>query len=103
MGVLLILLPFWLGFESGSPEHRVMMFAGIAVILYSLITDYELGLTGVLSMRTHLNLDILMGLFLAASPWIFGFSDVVKLPHVLLGLLEVGAAALTDRHPIRVH
>lgn len=103
MGVLLILLPFWLGLDSGSPEHRVMLFSGVAVILYSLITDYELGVTGIISMRGHLTIDFLMGLFMAASPWILGFSGVIFLPHLILGVLEIGAAALTDSHPIKVH
>lgn len=103
MGMLLILLPFWLGFETGSAEQRVMMYLGIFTILYSIITDYELGLAAMIPMSGHLTLDFMSGIFLAASPWIFGFSDVVFLPHLVLGVLEVGAAALTDRHPIRVH
>jgi hypothetical protein len=103
MGVLLILLPFWLGLETGSAGHSVLMYMGIGLITYSLLTNYELGLTGIISMPAHLTLDFLGGLFLAASPWIFNFHDVVYLPHLILGALEVGAAALTDRHPIRVH
>jgi hypothetical protein len=103
MGVLLILLPYWLGFDTGSPEQRVMMFCGIGLIGYSLFTDYELGLSGILSMRGHLTLDFISGLFLAASPWIFGFNEVVYLPHLALGITEVAAAALTQAHPIRVH
>jgi hypothetical protein len=103
VGTLLILLPYWVGFEFGSPEQRVMLFCGIGAVTYSLITDYELSLTGILSMRAHLALDTLSGLFLAASPWIFGFNDIVYLPHLLLGIMEMLVAGLTQAHPIRVH
>ncbi len=103
MGILLILLPFLLGFETGSAEQRVMMYSGIFVILYSVLTGYELGLADMIPMPVHLTLDILGGLFLAASPWIFGFNDVVFLPHLVLGAFEIGAASMTERHSLRVH
>lgn len=41
---------------------------------------------------------VVMGLtLLAASPWIFGFSDRVYLPHVVFGLLEIGAGLMTRK------
>src|SRR5262249_35864761 len=39
------------------------------------------------------------GLLLAASPWIFGFAWEVWIPHVVLGLAEVGAAMFTQTRP----
>ena len=39
------------------------------------------------------------GLFLAASPWHFGFADYVWIPHVAFGLLEVGASLMTQTQP----
>ena len=46
------------------------------------------------------DLTIGSGIFLAVSPWLFGFSDEVKWPHVILGLFEIAAAAMTDPRPI---
>lgn len=46
-------------------------------------------------MSTHLTLDLLSGLLLAASPWLFGFSEFVYVPHLVLGVLEIGAALMT--------
>lgn len=46
-------------------------------------------------MKGHLALDIFSGIFLAASPWFLGFADVVCKPHLILGLIEIGAALLT--------
>jgi hypothetical protein len=50
-------------------------------------------------MKTHLNIDLMSGILLAASPWIFGFSDRVIAPHLILGLLEIGAALMTKTVP----
>ncbi len=50
-------------------------------------------------MPTHLTLDLLSGVLLAASPWLFGFSGFVYVPHLVLGVLEVGAALMTKTTP----
>ena len=95
MGLLLIASPWLLGFADNGMQVWVPVILGIGMILYSLMTDYELGLTDNITMRTHLMLDYISGALLAASPWIFGFAGEVYLPHLLLGLAEIGAAALT--------
>lgn len=99
MGLLLIGAPWLLGFARGGAETWVPVVLGVGVIGYSLITNYELGLAPVISMPTHLALDMGGGLLLAASPWLFGFSEYVMVPHLLFGLLELGAAAMTRRVP----
>jgi hypothetical protein len=97
MGVLLIAAPWLLDFARGGAETWVPVVLGAGVIIYSLLTDYELGLSRSISMRTHLSLDFWSGVFLAASPWIFGFNEVVYLPHLIFGLLEIGASLTTER------
>jgi len=101
MGVLLIAAPWLFDFARGGAETWVPVILGAGVIIYSLVTDYELGATNGISMRTHLTLDLLSGILLAASPWIFGFADYVYGPHLVLGILEIGAALMTKREPAR--
>ena len=96
-GALLILSPRLFGFEEGSTEAAVPVFLGWSAVVYSLFTRYELGLVRVLPFNAHLTLDIMNGGFLAISPWHFGFADRVWLPHLLLGLFEIGAVLLTRR------
>jgi len=36
-------------------------------------------------MLSHLYLDLVSALFLTLSPWIFGFSRVVDIPHLIAG------------------
>jgi hypothetical protein len=102
MGVILIAAPWLLGFARGSAETWVPVILGASTIVYSLLTDYELGLSRTISMSTHLTLDLLSGVFLAASPWIFGFNEYVYLPHLILGILEIGAALTTEKTPSTV-
>jgi len=101
MGVLLIAAPWLFDFAKGGAETWVPVLLGAGAIIYSLMTDYELGATNAISMRTHLTLDLLSGILLAASPWLFGFADYVYAPHLILGILEIGAALTTKREPVR--
>ncbi len=47
-------------------------------------------------MPIHLGADVLAGILLAASPWLFGFSDRVFWPHLIVGALEIGAGLITQ-------
>lgn len=99
MGALLIAAPWIFDFNRGGAETWVPVVLGAGVILYSLLTDYELGVSPQISMRTHLMLDLVGGALLAVSPWLFGFADYVWGPHLIFGLLEMGAALMTERTP----
>lgn len=95
MGVVLIASPWIFDFARGGYETWIPVIVGAGAILYSLFTDYEYSISRSLSMRSHLWIDGFAGGFLAASPWIFGFADFVYLPHLILGLAEIGAALFT--------
>src|SRR3954471_7364545 len=99
MGVVLIASPWMFNFARNGAETWVPVILGIATILYSLFTNYELGVSRMISMRTHLVLDTVSGLLLAASPWLFGFADYVWQPHLILGIIELGAVLMTRSQP----
>lgn len=97
---LFVASPWLFGFADGTLAQWVPIGVGLAVLGYSLITDYELGVAKRLSMTAHLNLDRwLSGVFLAASPWLFGFVDRVYLPHVVFGVFSIVAGLVTRKVP----
>lgn len=98
MGAVLILLPFILKFPEGAATW-VPFILGAGTIVYSLITDYELGVANILSMKAHLGIDLLAGILLIAAPWLFAFADEVFWPFVILGVFEVGASLMTEKTP----
>jgi hypothetical protein len=101
MGLLLLLSPYLFGFATGGAKQWIPMMLGAAATVYSLLTAYELGAVKVIPMPVHLGLDLASGALLAASPWLFGFSDQVFWPHLLLGLIEIGTALMTQTTPSR--
>lgn len=99
VGIILIVSPWIFNFANGGAEMWIPIILGAGALLYSLMTDYELGVFKTLSMKTHLNIDLASGILLAVSPWLFGFSDRVTTPHVILGILEIGASLMTKTTP----
>lgn len=95
VGLLLILAPFLFGFADVEAARNVAIAVGVAALLYSLFTAYELGAVKAIPFQTHLWLDAASGLLLLVSPWLFGFADRIAWPHVVVGLLEIGAAFMT--------
>jgi hypothetical protein len=103
-GLLLILVPLiWMG-DDNVPRAALGVPVGIGVLmlLQAMLTDYEWGAVRLIPVPMHLATDALVGLFLAASPWLFGFADFIWWPHVVLGLGEIMAALTTHLAPSTV-
>jgi len=96
VGVILVISPWFFGFYEGGSESWVVILLGAGTLVYSLITDYELGLIGIIPMKSHLRIDLISGIFLAASPWLFGFSEDIFWPHVAFGIVEILVVILTN-------
>ncbi len=95
--ILLILSPWIFNFVNGGAAQVIPMVIGFIVLLLALVTNYELGVIKWLPMKTHLIMDMAVGFFLAISPWLFRFDDIVYLPHVIFGLFAITAGILTKR------
>jgi hypothetical protein len=103
-GIVLIAAPFVFGFFSGGgPQVVIPMVLGVVLILYSLLTNYELGIPSLrfIPMAWHLIIDFLAAAFLAASPFIFGFytkSPNVWLPHLIAGVGVILLVLVSQTH-----
>ena len=104
VGVALIFAPMLFGFmDVGGPAVIIPIVLGIGLILYSLFTKYELGLVKVLGMPYHLLVDVIAAVFLALSPFIFGFYDAdmwnVWVPHVVVGIAVIVVVIFSQTQP----
>ena len=92
VGVALIAAPWIFQFSDHTAATVLPIVLGIGLIVYSLFTNYELGLWKVAPMAVHNLIDISAGALLAASPWLFGFADEsanVWVPHLGVGLAAI--------------
>lgn len=97
MGVLLIVAPLLLGFADRDAATIIPIALGASTLVYSLITKYEYSIAKILPFKAHLTIDFISGLFLLVSPWLFGFSDQIYLPHVILGAIEIVAVLMSRK------
>ena len=102
-GVALLFAPEIFGFSQiGGAAVLVARAIGIIVLLQALATDYELGVIRILPMRAHLMNDYVAGLFLAISPWLFGFINQPTnawAPHLVVGISVFVFTLLTEPVP----
>ena len=99
VGLALLLAPNIFGFSDlGGAAVAVPRIIGIIVILSELTVKGSFSGIGFIPMKLHIGADVLMGLILALSPWLFGFADEAAnawVPHLVVGLLMVGYALAT--------
>ena len=104
VGPALVIAPTLLRLRSTSPEGIVARAVGGTQAVYSNLTDYELSVKKVVPMSVHLALDAVGGATLAIVPQLTGARQRGKkhwVPHLAIGAMEIGMAALTKTEPPR--
>ena len=81
---------------------RLLTGSAILTTLYSLFTNYEMGLFKVLPMKTHLSLDAVQSAALAAAPIAFAPDKKTALPLLLgISIIEAAVTMNTQSRPKR--
>jgi hypothetical protein len=103
VAIALFFAPSIFGFmDVGGAAVIIPMVLGVGLFLYSLFTKYEWGAIKVLSMPYHLMFDIAASVFLALSPFLFGFYTEalnVWLPHVIVGITVIIVVIFSQSTP----
>lgn len=99
VGIALILAPNIFSFSDvGGAAVVIPRVLGLIIILSELTVKGTFSGINLVPMKLHLGMDVLIGAFLALSPWLFGFSDEgtnAWLPHLIVGLLIIGYVPMT--------
>ena len=92
--IVLILAPSVLEFNEVSPyAYWLSVIAGVILILYSLMTDYEFSIGILISLKSHLVIDFSAGVLFILWPFIFDFTGLALAYYLVMGfgvLLVVG-------------
>jgi uncharacterized membrane protein YtjA (UPF0391 family) len=102
-GLALLAAPNIFGFSDvGGAAVWVPRVLGVIILLQAITTRYELGLVKMLPMKMHIMNDYVASLFLAASPWLFGFANGPSnqwMPHLVVGIIVFVATLMTQSEP----
>jgi hypothetical protein len=99
-GLLLVFAPNLFGFTDNTAAMNVSIAVGLFIIFSELFTTSPSSPVKLIPMKVHIILDVLTGLFLAVSPWLFNFMNNDEpsqwVPHLVVGIFVVGYALLTS-------
>ncbi|HEU0164559.1 MAG TPA: SPW repeat protein [Thermomicrobiales bacterium] len=96
-GIILIASPWLFGFNDHRTATLVGLLGGLAIVILAGITMDELGIWKILPITSHLPLEALIGLALATSPLVLGFSGTAWIPFVIIGIGLLLMDAFTER------
>lgn len=77
--------PDLLHFEDEETATTLCRSTGLATVVTSLFTRYELGLVKVLPFKGHLAADALTGFLAIGAPWLFKFDGNPRARNTFVG------------------
>ncbi|MBY3001966.1 hypothetical protein [Rhizobium leguminosarum] len=92
VGSFVIGLPFFL--ELNGTPRMVLIALGIIMVLYRLLTDYEIDAVRFLRIRSLL--DAIFGVAMLLSPWLFPFPMDTRWPVYAIGVVALILAITTQ-------
>lgn len=94
-GLLLIVSPWLFRFSQQRQDTQIAVIMGVAVIVYSVLTNYELGVIRLFPFAVHLVLDLLIAILLLGA-WIhFGSLNRAGIVFAVFGVIALAVLALT--------
>lgn len=95
--IALIVVPFIIFPQDSSPlAIWFSVAAGIALILYSLITDYSASVRRMLPFRLHLLIDLAAGTAFVVAPFLLGFEGIIFGYYIVMGAAVIMVVAVTN-------
>ena len=96
---LISIAPDIVGFENQETAAGLCRMIGSAAFMSAFTTRAEWGVLKIVPFKTHCIVDIAVGVFSAAAPWLFNFSRKKKARNTFLaiGALSILAGALSQQ------
>jgi hypothetical protein len=80
-------------------ENTLLPSLGAGILAQGLLSDHEVGAVKALNMPAHLTMDLGLGAFMIAAPWLLNLDPRLRVPMVALGVAGIGLALMTDTKP----
>ena len=95
--IILIVAPSVLELNENSPfAYWLSVTFGCALLLYSLMTDYEYSIGMLIPLRIHLAIDFSFGILFILWPFIFDFTGLALAYYLVMGFGLLLIVALTQ-------
>lgn len=96
VAITLIGAPLLLGFtEASFASAAIAIVGGVGLFVYSLLTDYSVGLRSLIPFRLHLTFDTVAAGALLAAPFLFDFGGLARGFYIVIGAAVLAVVACT--------
>jgi hypothetical protein len=89
--------PWIFGFAHEQAAPQIALACGIVTAMYSLLTNYEMGVVPLIPFAGHRFFDFAVAIALAGSSWHFKMRGVAAVVFTVLGIIGIIAAVMAPR------
>jgi hypothetical protein len=102
IGAIMIASPWLFGFQHQHGASLLLpWYLGWLQLIMAIFGDHELGFIKVFPVSMHCFIDVVVGFFLAMTPFIYGYTYEVFIPQFCMGLLMFIFGLYTRTSPFR--
>ncbi len=102
VAAIALVIPWIVSFYEDANDTWILALTGVAILMMSLLTNYELSFIRIIPMKLHLFMDVLVAVFLIALPFLFPMYHYYLYWPVLLGILGLVVVLLSSSRPFVV-
>lgn len=99
IAAVLILFHWLFGYELKEADSWIPLVTGLTFLTSSILTRFRHEHFGIIPLKTHLLLDVVLGLALIVGPWVGGFSERLPYLQTTIGVIIILVAAMTKAVP----
>jgi hypothetical protein len=104
IGAVLVVCPSVFGFSDLYPARNIFLVLGFGLVIYSLLTDYQLSIFKLIPLPVHMTLDVLAGIALILAPSVFNYRfQLTGGQYALHWIMGLGAMTLVAVTRTRVY
>jgi hypothetical protein len=101
LGLIMLTSPWLFGFSHAHGAGILLpIYLGWLQLIMAIFGKHELGFIKVFPVSMHCFLDLIVGGFLAASPFLYGYYHGVFIPQLLFGLILLFLGVFTKHSPL---
>ena len=101
-GVLLTASPWLFAYSNDNAATHIATTLGMGVLLYSSVTNYELGIVRLFPFYVHLFFDLVLGVLLLGARWHFDLHGKPALVFLIFGVFSIVVVFFSQRTPRKV-
>jgi hypothetical protein len=95
--VVVALSPWIFGFAHEPAAPQIALACGIITAVYSLMTNYEMGIIPLIPFAGHRFFDFAVSIALAGSSWHFQLRGTAAVVLTILGVIGIIVAVISPR------